>query len=151
MVLAVNEFRELLESTARRFPSKQAFAKAIGVTPSRFSRVLAGQHSLNVLNCLRLAKLAGVPPSTVLHAAKKHEIAALLEELYGPEPVGLIAEEIEMLETWRRLTPEARDGLRAVLAGMASSKPKARTMSRPPPSKPSRDAAHERARRGAPK
>jgi hypothetical protein len=81
ILLTLNDFREILERAAKRFQSKQAFARAVGLTPSRFSRVLRGE-SMEVVNCLKVAKLAGEAPSRVLRAAGKGEIADLIEELY---------------------------------------------------------------------
>jgi hypothetical protein len=70
-----------------RFGTQDALAKAIGITPSRLGRVMKNQGgSLDVINCLRLAKVSGLPVDLILHAAGKIEIAKLIRELYGPAP-----------------------------------------------------------------
>lgn len=106
IVLTVSEFPELLERAAAKFPSKQAFAKALGITPSRFSRLLQGQFSLEVVNCLRLAKIAGERPSTVLRAAGKNDVADLIEELYGAEGNPLTPAQRELIEVWEGIPAE---------------------------------------------
>lgn len=116
MFFTVSDFGEFLEDLAKQFPTKQAFAEAIGITPSRFSRVLAGTYTLNVLNCLRLAKAAGRSPSVVLRAAGKREIADLIEALYGPGATSVSPKEREVLDLWNGLTPRAREGLRLTLS-----------------------------------
>lgn len=81
------DFQELLNKIAARFASKKAFAKEVGIDPSRMSRALNGTDKLpfNVENCLRLAQISGEPPSKVLRAADKAKVANLIESLYGPE------------------------------------------------------------------
>lgn len=65
---------------------KQDAAKAIGITPSRYSRVYKGnQYSLNTENCLRLAQLVNEQPGTVLRLAGKLEVANLLDSLYASQ------------------------------------------------------------------
>lgn len=128
--LLLSEFRDLLEAAATKFPSKQAFAKAIGVTPSRFSRVLSGNYALNVLNCLRLAKLTGDSASRVLRVAGKNEIADLMEELYGRTAPALSPSDRELLDRWNALTPRARESLRGILGDLTVNidrKPKKKT------------------------
>jgi transcriptional regulator with XRE-family HTH domain len=113
--LPVSEFRDLLETAARRFPTKHAFARALGITPGRLSRVLGGEHSLDVLNCLKLAKLTGLSASEVLRVAGKGDIADLLEDLYGharpaiPPSIRVIVEQVESLP------PRARNALERFL------------------------------------
>jgi transcriptional regulator with XRE-family HTH domain len=77
-------FQKLLDRALIRYETKQALARAIGITPSRYSRLYGGEdYSLNVRNSLRLAKIVGRPASEVLRITGKEEIAALLDELYG--------------------------------------------------------------------
>src|SRR5688572_9736369 len=64
----------LLELAHQKAGLKKAAAVAIGVTPSRFARLLhpaAGTYSLGVGNCFRLAKFIGETPQAVLRAAGK--------------------------------------------------------------------------------
>ena len=116
MFFTVSDFGDFLADLATQFPSKQAFAEAIGITPSRFSRVLAGTYTLNVLNCLRLAHAAGRSPSVVLRAAGKSAIADLIEALYGPSATTTSPNEREILDLWQALTPRAREALRLTMS-----------------------------------
>jgi hypothetical protein len=84
-----SELPALLRSIRDRFPSQIAFANAIGVSSSRAGRAMKGQDSLNTLNCLRLAAAVGEPPSRILRAANKGEIADLLEQLYGRQATAI--------------------------------------------------------------
>jgi transcriptional regulator with XRE-family HTH domain len=111
MFFVVRKFGELLEGVLPRFPTKQAFAKEIGISPSRFSRLLAGRErpgdSLNVLHCLKLAKATGLPPSDVLRTAGKDKIkiADLIESLYGRDRTKLLTTfEAAVLERLAGLT-----------------------------------------------
>ncbi len=121
MFFTVSDFGDFLEDLATQFPTKQAFAEAIGITPSRFSRVLAGTYTLNVLNCLRVAKAAGRSPSAVLRAAGKSEIADLIESSYGPSATSVSPKEREIVEMWIALTPRAREGLRLTMSELPRS------------------------------
>lgn len=109
----MSEFREFLETEARRFGNKKGFAKAIGITPGRFSRLLRGEFSMEVVNCLRLAKVTGESPDRVLRLAKKSEIADLIQELYGRP--SLTGAQRALLDRWGVLKQPAKVGLEAVL------------------------------------
>jgi transcriptional regulator with XRE-family HTH domain len=111
MFFTVSDFQDFLEDAAKEFDTKQAFAKAIGITPSRFSRLLAGVYKLNVRNCLRLANATGRPASVVLRAAGKGEIADLIESQYGPAAKSVSPKEREALEAWNALTERGRESL----------------------------------------
>jgi transcriptional regulator with XRE-family HTH domain len=115
---SLEEFRHFLEAAARRYPSKQALARAIGITPGRLSRVLKGEHSLDVINCLRLAQLTGDAPGDVLRVAGKQDVAELLAALYGEAPT-LSPADREVLEAWRTLNLYQRELLRALIDDMA--------------------------------
>lgn len=114
-LLPVSEFREFLEAAARRYETKDAFAKALGITPGRLSRVLGGEHSLDVLNCLKLAKLTGESPSRVLRVAGKSAIADLIEGLYGPSAPALSPSQRELLDEWDTLSQRSRESLRILM------------------------------------
>jgi len=100
-----------LEAAAKGFPSKKAFARALGITAGRLSRVLGGEHSLDVANCLTLARLTGESPSLVLRVAGKGDIADAIEALYGPSAISVSPKDRGVLETWNALSPRAREGL----------------------------------------
>lgn len=109
--LPVGEFQELLEGAARRYRTKGDLARALGITPGRLSRVLGGEHSLDVGKCLTLAKLTGESPSRVLRVAGKGQIADAIEDLYGPGATPVSPKERELLDVWSALTQRAREGL----------------------------------------
>jgi hypothetical protein len=115
---AVSDFTDLLERAVAKFPSRQAFAKAIGLNASRLSRAMnTGDFPFNITNCLRLAQVAGESPSLVLRTAGKGDVADLIESLYGHDRTELLEPaERELLDHWRRLPTHAREGLLSVLA-----------------------------------
>jgi len=121
-----DEFRELLTSLVRRFGSRDALGKKIGMSGSRVGRAIDGQYAFNITNCLKLAEASGESPSMVLSAAGKHDVATLIERLYGRGRPGVSSTERELLDEWDRLTPSERDGLRVILAGLQPRKPAAR-------------------------
>lgn len=87
-------FRQLLKRLQKKhYPSVRAFADALETDASRLSRGLP----FDVRGCLRLALLTGEPPSSVLRAAGKGDVAALIERLYGSSPPLLTADEQRML------------------------------------------------------
>jgi len=94
---------------------KQRLARAIGVTPSRLGRVMQGEFSLSVLSCLRLARVSGRDPGTVLQAAGKEDLASLLEALYGKAVTPLPTHEHDLIERWRRLRPDSREVLSSLI------------------------------------
>jgi transcriptional regulator with XRE-family HTH domain len=114
----VGEFRDLLETAAKKYPTKKEFAKAIGITPGRLSRVLGGEHSLDVGNCLTLAKLTGESPSRVLRVAGKGEIADAIETLYGPAAPSISPRDREVLRVWNNLSPRAQENLRVIMVDL---------------------------------
>ena len=117
--MTATAFLEILEEGERRFPTKHAFAKAIGVTPTRYSHMRRGYYAPNVKNCLRLATAAGLPASRVLRAAGKGDIAELIEEHYGanvaPQSAPLPQRERQLLADWEVIPPSQRKALRAIL------------------------------------
>jgi plasmid maintenance system antidote protein VapI len=114
----VDEFGRLLNDAARKAGSKQALAAAIGISPQRLSRVLDGQYSLSVVNCLRFARFAGIHPSIVLRASGKSELADLIEETYGSTEASKKIPETErqLLRDWQALPPSSREHLRYFLS-----------------------------------
>ena len=122
--LPVSDFRALLERAAAKYPSKQAFAKELGITPSRFSRVLRGDYSMEVVNCLRLAKLSGEQPSDVLTAAGKRDVADLIEHLYGDQT--LAEPERTLLSQWAHLTGQQQSTIRSLIRELLPAKKKRR-------------------------
>jgi hypothetical protein len=116
----------LIERYARRYGSLSALGKAIGLSPSRMSRLSRGdQGSLEVLNCLKLADLMAESPDTILRAAGKADVADLIARLYQstgqapalPPTLAAVFERVtfthtqiaEFLDVWARLKDDARD------------------------------------------
>lgn len=92
----------------------------------RLNRALnKGDYPFNVLNCLRLARLADAPPSEVLRAAGKDEIADLIEVLYGSPDETMTPGEREHLQRWRRLTAKARNSIEVLMRDLLPEEPAA--------------------------
>lgn len=124
------EFRAFLENAAKTFPTKAAFAKRLGMTPGRFSRVLGGEHSLSVTNCLVLADFSGEPASRVLRLAGKADVAELLERLYGKNRPNVSASQKVVLDLWDKLRQPRRQIFLTLLQELVE-----------------KDAAHDRTKR----
>jgi hypothetical protein len=84
----LSEFGQLLTSLVRRYGTREALGQQIGMSGSRVGRAIDGQYTFNVKNCLKLARATGESPSGILRAAGKHDIADLLQHLFGPESLG---------------------------------------------------------------
>lgn len=70
-----------------RFRTSTALAEAMGLQLTPFTRGVAA-GTFNVVNLLKLAKVADERPSTVLRMAGKGDVAELIESLYGkPSPM----------------------------------------------------------------
>jgi hypothetical protein len=137
-------FAELLSRLATRFPSRRAFAIAIGTDPSRLSRAMNGDPTMfDVLRCLYVARATRENPSVVLRAAGKGEIADLLEELYG-EPK--TPEALMVLHAFKRLGADVQAPVLDLLKDLYQvAPPPQRTQNRPvavEPPKKRRAAGH---------
>ena len=107
-----DDFRNYLDRAARHLGSQLALAKALGIDPTRISRLMRGGGDyahLNFENCLRLAAILDEWPVEVLRAAGHTEQEVLLEQLCGPSgPERFIrSSEWQLLQTWREL-PRAK-------------------------------------------
>lgn len=124
-----SEFGQLLSRLVTQYGGgKQDLAKAIGVTPSTFSRMLAGQvpqkHTTDL--CLRLAHVTKTSASKALRAAGKAAIADLLEDLYGyparhrPRGGGGHVSPLEeqFLYKYRSLKPADRKAIAVILSDL---------------------------------
>src|SRR5262245_12441723 len=112
MAMAAIDFRTYLDRAARRLGSQVALAKAMGIDPTRISRLMrgAGDYArLNFENCLKLAAILDEWPADVLRAAGHRDQATLLEQLCGPPTLGRAVKSSEwrLLQLWREL-PAAR-------------------------------------------
>jgi transcriptional regulator with XRE-family HTH domain len=121
----VRDFAAYLLEISKGFPSRKAFAEAIGVVPPRLSRVMAGEdaYSFNVENCLRLAKVANRPPGEVLRAAGKAEAAELLEFLFpkAGKPA-VTADQKQLLDDWALLNEDERSAFRMLIHGRVAER-----------------------------
>lgn len=110
--MAPTDFQSCLDRAAKHLGSKVALARALGIDPTRISRLMkgAGDYTrLNFENCLRLAAILDESPEEVLRAAGHTEQALLLEQLCGPPPGErpIKSSEWQLLHMWRQL-PAAR-------------------------------------------
>jgi hypothetical protein len=110
--MAPNEFQGLLERAARQLGSQAALARALGIDPTRVSRLIRGGGEyarLNFENCLRLAAILDEWPAEVLRSAGHSEQAALLQRLCGSpgDERSVKSSEWQLLQMWREL-PAAR-------------------------------------------
>jgi hypothetical protein len=118
--MASNDFQQYLDRAARHMGSQVALARALGIDPTRISRIMkgAGDYAhLNFENCLRLAAILDEWPSEVLRAAGHTEQAALVEQLYGPPGHGrsLKSSEWALLHIWRGLPAERQAAILTLL------------------------------------
>lgn len=119
-MLAPNGFQTFLDRAARRLGSQVALAKALGIDPTRISRLMRGGGDyarLNFENCLRLAAILDERPAEVLRAAGHDEQALLLEQVCGPASGERVVKssEWQLLEMWRTLPPERQAAILTLL------------------------------------
>lgn len=110
--MVTRTFRACLERAAQKLGSQAALAEALGIDPTRISRLkrAGGQYRrLNFENCLRLAAILDEWPPEILRAAGHTGPAALFEQLCGMPDRGrsIKSSEWELLRMWREL-PAAR-------------------------------------------
>jgi DNA-binding Xre family transcriptional regulator len=102
-------FRQLLDRAAQKLGSQTALAAALGVDPTRISRLKQGRGDysrLNFENCLKLAAILDEWPPDVLRAAGHARHATLFESLCGPRGAArsLKSSEWQLLQLWRDLS-----------------------------------------------
>jgi len=128
----MDAWRRLLpELIAHHGGNKQDLARAIGITPSTLSHLLAdGSSAPGVEVCLRLAHATGHSPSKILRAAGREAIADLLEDLYGPAaerraPFGLrlTPHELQHVTTIRRLDRKTQRAYFTIVEAAAAAHP----------------------------
>jgi hypothetical protein len=118
--MITNDFQTLLERAARRVGSQVALAKALGIDPTRISRLIRGNGDyarLNFENCLRLAQILDEWPIEILKAAGHTEQARLFEQLCGPsrDERSVRAGEWELLQKWRELPAAQKSAILTLL------------------------------------
>lgn len=115
---AKNRLTDILEEAVALFGTQEAAGRAIGLSGSRYSRIMAAEspedNSLGVANCLRLALVTKRHPSDVLRSAGKADVADLIEQVYGGTPTALTDEERQLLYDFHALDPDRRETIRRV-------------------------------------
>lgn len=109
----MDEFRRLLhELVASYGGTKQDLARAVRITPSSLSHLLAEQatHAPSSEVCIRLAHATGTSASKILRAAGKGALADLIEDMYGETAAR------RQPFIGARLTPQEEQHMRAVRA-----------------------------------
>jgi len=104
--------------------TKQQLARELGITPSSLSHLAVGNMGASVDVCLRLAAASGVSASKILRAAGKHDVADLIEQLYGRAAtarigVAMSPDEREFIEKLRRVRPRSRRAIRFLIDACA--------------------------------
>ena len=114
----------MLDEAVGQLGTQRAVADALGITTSRLGRIRKGEHSLDVLNCLKLARAMRRSPSSVLAAAGKKDVAEMIELLYGRDQGGLPADERELLHDWSLLDEQERRAFRLLISGRLANRKK---------------------------
>ena len=91
----------------QRFGTATALANQIGMQLSPFTRGVA-LGKLNLVNLLKLARVADEHPSMVLRLAGKGAEADLIEAVYGSATEAITDSEREVLDHFRQLSQTAR-------------------------------------------
>jgi len=104
----------------RHYPSLRAFAADLGIDATRLSR----GTPFDLRGCLNLARITGEPPSAVLRAAGKADMADLIESLYGRGTPSLTVEQQQFLEALAAIPdPAVRAALLEVARAAAPPAP----------------------------
>lgn len=116
-------FRALLKRLRKYYPTVRAFADALDIDPSQLSRAMGeGGQPFDIRGCLRLAQVTGENPTLVLRAAGKADIAALVEELYGPSHALLTPEQQQLLNSMEAIQdPTVRQSILTVVRAAAAA------------------------------
>jgi len=104
-------------------------ARALNISKQRLSALRTSDApEVSAVFCLRLALVARLPPTKVLRAAGKGDVAQLLDDLYAHEPLempGLLSEytpaERHAVESLRRLSSRERTVMCGLLRKMADA------------------------------
>ena len=132
-----------------RYKTVGRLAKAIGMTDSGFGRAVE-KGTLQVENCLRLAKETGTPAPEVFKLAGKSDVNDLITQLYGVSSrVTLSQDALEVAETFDAIPDEGVRGfVRETLeAWKGIAMTRARSAAHAPSTKP--EATGNRSKRGS--
>jgi len=116
-----SNLQAILQSVLAQYRTQRALAADLLLSESRLGKILRKeQTSMTVERCLLLARIAGLPPSEVLRAARKSRAASLIEQLYGPERAvaprpQLTREQTELIRRLGRLNNTTQKKLLEVL------------------------------------
>jgi transcriptional regulator with XRE-family HTH domain len=118
---AVKRFGAFLTTLVRRYGgTKRDLAHRIGVSPSRFSRLLTAEAAPTIELCLNLADATGTSPLVVLRSARFGRVADQLERLFGPavDQQGcypLTPIECQHVDQWRALAARERKAFTIII------------------------------------
>lgn len=101
---ALSEFVDHLIKT--RYRTAHALASAIAMTESAFSRAVRTEGTLADGNCIKLARLTGELPSTVLQKAGRPQ--DVIDAAVRLEGKTLSGREKELLKLWRGADPKVQ-------------------------------------------
>lgn len=118
-LLGMAGLEALLEDAVQRLGTQQRVADELGISTSRLGRIRKGEHSLDALNLLKLARLLRRSPSVVLRAAGKGELAEAIEQFYGRAATDLTDDERELLHEWHSTPDDLRQALRLIVKRVA--------------------------------
>jgi transcriptional regulator with XRE-family HTH domain len=118
-------FQKFLRESAARYGRKQDFAKAIGISPGRFSRLQKGSGSMEVENCLRLAAVTKRSPAEILRLAGKGSLAEMIEGFYGAQSAYVDPMDDEARQLWNDLNDRQRASLVTVMREYLGREPSA--------------------------
>lgn len=117
------DFQGFIRRQIQRYGTADALARAIGMSLSAFSRGVRNAGTLSVENLLRLAEETGTPASQVLTLAGKHEVAALIERLFGEDRDPLSGPDRKHLTQWHTLDREAQNAFDTIIRALSDSRP----------------------------
>jgi transcriptional regulator with XRE-family HTH domain len=151
---AVKRFGAFLTTLVRRYGgTKRDLAHRIGVSPSRFSRLLTAEAAPTIELCLNLADATGTSPLVVLRSARFGRVADQLERLFGPavDQQGcypLTPIECQHVDQWRALAARERKAFTIIIEASLEVARRVPVVRPPRPHAPVRiEASLEAARR----
>jgi len=123
----VTDLQKLLQSLLQTYGTKTALAQELGISLERLIKIMKDpKESLGFANLLRLALIAGLPPSQVLRVAGKDEEADLLERAYGRKSGESLDAQKSITQWWPDLSEKGVAALRTFLDEVSSGRPSKR-------------------------
>lgn len=116
--VTVNPLQKFLEERRASYGTLQALAVTMDISFSGFLRGVK-KGTLSVENLLKLAEVLGEEPASVFRAADQTDLADQFDRLYGKTVNPMTEQERELIDTWRGLSPSARQLLREMVFHLA--------------------------------